>query len=72
MSTGGETYTLDLVPVDAIVGFVTIDDDPPTSEEVINDEIFTYEHCPSLRISKLRPFTHEGPVSSTIIQLMRY
>lgn len=59
-SSNDHIYTLDLTPIDALVGFVTIDDDPPTDEEVINDEIYLFEHHSNLRISKIRPFTHDG------------
>jgi hypothetical protein len=57
---GADAFTLDLVPLDSLVAFVTLDDDPPTQDEVINDEIFVFEHCPHLRISKIRPFTQDG------------
>jgi hypothetical protein len=57
---GKNSFTLDLVPIESLVAFVTIDDEAPTDEEVINDEIFVYEHQPHLRISKIRPFTPDG------------
>lgn len=61
---GIDSFTLDIVPIDSLVGFVTLDDDPPTQDEVINDEIFIFEHYPHLRISKVRPFTQDGRVLS--------